>query len=213
MIEKMICPACSAPIMVSPGVQLVRCGFCSAEYAVVQEGDQVRLQLIDNPQPEMDELAQAAQAPATQVGNLAAGEPGAAVFESSPDVENKSDPENITAEPTVILSRPVEPLEFFEQSGAPAEPTMIRPSAADPVYDPPLSSPPVDYLPEPEIPAVQSVVYEQVGAAPAAKAPVGQRNKWLPWVIGGVVVFCLACLCIGAGIIFVLMPMFQSMGY
>jgi hypothetical protein len=195
---------------------VVRCGFCGAEFAVIQSGDQVHFQVMDQPQPQKDELSQAGQAAAMQAGKEAADDLAAALSDSGPEIESSPGPMNISAEPTMILSRPDQTPDFFEQSGAPAEPTIIRPSASIPEDLPPQSSPAADLPTEPETPAGHSVVYEQPEPAPVvppAPPPSGQRNKWLPIGIAAVVVLCLACVCVVGAIVLFVMPMVQQYSY
>lgn len=96
MTQQTICPACGAPLEYAGEESVIRCGFCETDLSVSKENDQIRFQVLAQPEPQKEVLSQ----PVIPV------EPEQALDAASPDVT----PPDVTPEgdvPIFVFGEPV----------------------------------------------------------------------------------------------------------
>jgi hypothetical protein len=60
MTQQTTCPACGAPVEYSEQQDMIRCGFCGAEFRINNEPDQPPYQILSQPDPQKEVLSQPA---------------------------------------------------------------------------------------------------------------------------------------------------------
>jgi LSD1 subclass zinc finger protein len=194
MTERTICPACSAPLEYTSSDEQVRCGFCGAEYRVVQEGDQARLQVTSKPQPQSDELSRVGQEVARDVEQDAVEDIAGSLPGTIPEAEGDPVAPGFATSATTGVYPELPEAESFRPTGEPLNAVDLPPA-----YD---------------AQSGRGAPYESVG--PAVQRPPTADSKRKQWIALGVsffVVFCLLCLCVTGAVLVFLFPTGATFGF
>lgn len=171
MTERYNCPACGAPLEFSETDTTVQCGFCSAEFKIDREDDQINFHVISQPEPQRQVLDQAAENLEQETAeDLAATMPGTV---------RRAEGEPVAAQ-------------FATAASEDSDPGAL-------VFDTPNPEPSEQADTIPESPAHYQV--ENPAYTPSTAQTGGNRNRGIMIGVSIFVVACLACACVTGAIL------------
>lgn len=173
MTQQTICPACGAPVEYSEQQDMIRCGFCGAEFRINSEPDQPPYQILSQPGPQKEVLSQPA-------ANLA-GEP----FEEASTVSSTDIDAHAETDTHVDTGS------LFDQTsmGQTAYDSTSSQGAAQSYANPPDAFPSIPYN-------------SAASASPTTSTNSGSGvARWVIIGIAVVLGLCVACSCLVGAIV------------
>lgn len=170
MTEKYNCPACGAPLEFSETDTTVKCGFCSAEFRIDRQDDQVNFHVSSQPEPQRRVLNQAAE----NLEQEAAEDLAAAMMGTARRAEGE----------------PAAP-HFATAVAEDSQPGAL-------VFDSPNPEPSQQADTVPESTAHYQV--ENPAYTPSGAQTGENRNRWILIAVSVLVVTCLACACVAGAL-------------